>query len=274
MPLYVVATPLGNLDDLSTRARYVLSTVDVVYAEDTRHSRRLMDAIGSSVPMRAYHDHSDDRDRERLLDAASSSDVALISDAGTPCISDPGYRVVRDAHEKGIDVIVIPGPSAVIGLLSVAGLPTDRFTFVGFLPRKATARQSTLEAEMRGVGTLVLYESPHRLLDLLDTVDAIDPERRVVVGRELTKLHEEILAGTASELAGVFRERGGVKGEVVLAVAGAPEAPPPSDSVVDGWVAALAGSSLRTKEAARILADQLGLSRADAYNRVLAARDG
>lgn len=273
MTLYVVATPLGHLDDLSPRARHVLSTVDVVYAEDTRHSRRLMDAIGARTPMRAYHDHSDDAARDRLLDDAQRGDVALISDAGTPCISDPGYRVVRDAHARGLEVAVVPGPSAVIALLSIAGLPTDRFTFVGFAPRKAMARLEALREDMARRETLVLYESPHRLLDLLDAIATVDGDRPVAVGRELTKLHEEVLTGTAGSIADTFRERDGVKGEIVLAIGGAPEPPPASDAAIDGWVQALAGSSLRTKEAARILADQLGLAKDDAYARVLAARD-
>ena len=199
--LYIVATPIGNLGDIGARAVEVLREVDIVAAEDTRHSRKLLSHLGVGARLLSYHEHNEPaRGREilRLLEAGES--VALISDAGTPLISDPGYRLVRDARALGIRVSPIPGPSSVIAALSAAGLPTDRFHFFGFLPAKAEERGKRLRQMRDLAGTLVLFESSHRIAALLAQLGEILPDRPLVLGKELTKRHERFLAGRAQEL--------------------------------------------------------------------------
>ena len=273
MTLYVVATPIGNLGDITQRAVEVLTSVEQVLAEDTRHSKRLFDALGVRVALQAYHDHTSDAARanivQRLVDGAS---LALISDAGTPCISDPGYALVRDARAAGVAVVPIPGASAVLAFLAAAGLPTDRFQFVGFAPRKAGERADAVAAWCGYVGTTVAYESPQRVRALVDAIAAHDPERALVVGRELTKRHEEFIAGAAREVAAQLATHTQLKGEVVVGVRGAARQVQASDAAVEGWVTALAATSLRTKEAAALLARQLGVRQQDAYAQLLAAR--
>lgn len=222
--LYVVATPLGNLGDMSPRAVEVLSGVDVIAAEDTRHSLPLLRHFGVRVPCLAYHEHNE---RERCVEMVdrlrAGESVALISDAGTPLVSDPGYHLVRLARERGIRVVPVPGPSALIAALSVSGLPTDRFVFEGFLPAKPTARRQRLE-ELGGDGrTLVFFESSHRILDSLeDMAQVLGGDRRAVVARELTKLfetvHDDTLAGLCRWLQDDANQR---KGEFVVMVHGA-----------------------------------------------------
>lgn len=274
MTLYVAATPIGNLDDVSQRLRDTLAGVDAVYCEDTRHSRKLLAALGVSAELRAYHDHSSDAAREHIVrELVAGRRLALISDAGTPCISDPGYRLVRDARAAGVDVVPIPGPSALVAFLSVSGLPTDRFQFVGFAPRRANARREAVEAWLAFAGTTVAYESPHRLADLLADLVACEPAREVCVGRELTKRFETLVFGTAEDVATRFGDEP-VRGEVVIGVAGAP-APElrAGDDEIDAWVRTLAATGISTKDAARVLSDRLGVSRDEAYRRVLDARD-
>ena len=221
--LYVVATPLGNLGDMVPRAVEVLQTVDVIAAEDTRRSRPLLQHFGIDTSLVAYHDHSDARTVERLMGTLRGGGaLALISDAGTPLISDPGYRLVDAAIAEGIRVVPIPGASAVIAALSVAGLPSDRFIFEGFLPAKTHGRRAVFDALKREPRTLIFYEAPHRLLDCIEDVVAVLGESRtVVLARELTKMHETVLRMPAAELRDrVAADRNQQRGECVLLVAG------------------------------------------------------
>ena len=221
--LFIVATPLGNLADMVPRGLEVLQTVDTIAAEDTRRSAPLLAHFHITTPMQAYHDHSGERDTQRLLQVLrDGGSVALISDAGTPLISDPGYRLVDAALEAGFRVSPIPGPCAVIAALSAAGLPSDRFVFEGFLPSKAQARQKQLAALQREARTLIFYEAPHRLLDSVrDIASCMGEGRTVVLARELTKLYETVVRLPASELAEwIAADRNQQRGEGVLLVAG------------------------------------------------------
>jgi 16S rRNA (cytidine1402-2'-O)-methyltransferase len=220
--LFVVATPIGNLDDLTPRAREVLATADVIAAEDTRHTRGLLSSIGVEARLIAYHEHNE---RERVAELverlASGATVALVSDAGTPLISDPGLRLVRAAREQGIDIVPVPGPSAAIAALCAAGLPTDRFVFEGFLPRTDGARAARLRDLRSERRTLIFYESVHRLAETLAAlVEHFGPDREAVLARELTKLHEQIRSGNLAELAASLGADIPLLGEFVVVVAG------------------------------------------------------
>jgi len=274
--LYVVATPIGNLDDLSERARQVLAGADLVAAEDTRHSGRLLQHLGLSKPMLALHDHNERGRVSRVLEALSAGQtVALVSDAGTPLISDPGYIVVREARAAGFKVSPIPGACALVAGLSAAGLPTDQFLFAGFLPAKRAGRKSTLESFRRQSATLVFYESPHRITDLMeDVVDVFGAERECVLGRELTKTFETFYSGAAAEvLAELQADPHGSRGEFVVMVRGAADVPSVEASVDADKLLALLVKELPVKTAAKIVADVSGLSKNDLYQRALGLRD-
>ncbi len=224
--LYVVATPIGNLQDMVPRAVEVLRSVAVIAAEDTRHSARLLEHFQVSTPMLAYHDHSDDTRTQQLVQRLLTGEsIALISDAGTPLISDPGYRLVRAARQAGVRVVPVPGASALIAALSVSGLPSDRFSFEGFLPAKSGTRRNTLAALAQESRTLIFYEAPHRVADcLLDMALTFGDEREVVLARELTKTFETVHAAGAAELARwVAADSNQQRGEIVLLVQGAPK---------------------------------------------------
>ena len=216
--LFVVATPIGNMGDLSPRAVEVLAAVDVVAAEDTRVTGKLLARVDVRNKMVSYREQTEHRLAEKLVERMLAGEsVALVSDAGTPCISDPGFRLAHAAAAAGIEVVSVPGPSAVIALLSVSGLPTDRFCFEGFPPSRASARRRLLE-DLRGAGTTaVFYESPHRVVDFLREVAEVLGDPQVAVGRELTKMHEEVVRGTASSVAARFADRE-PRGEFVVAV--------------------------------------------------------
>ena len=265
--LYVVATPIGNLGDLSARAADVLRRSDRVLAEDTRISGKLLAHVGSKAPMTRYDDHSDERAREAIVARLGEEAIALVSDAGTPLISDPGYKLVRAARVAGHEVRAIPGPSAAIAALSIAGLPTDRFLFLGFLPAKAKARAEAI-AEVADVrATLVIYESGPRLGDTLQALLDILGDQAAVISRELTKLYEESFIGTLGELADRFRDAA-PKGEIVIVVG--PPAPrkEASDDELDGALdEALA--RLSPSRAAAEVADRLNIPRKRAYARAL-----
>jgi 16S rRNA (cytidine1402-2'-O)-methyltransferase len=269
--LYLVATPLGNADDLSKRALHVLREVDVVCAEDTRHSRRLLELHGIHRSMWSYHDHSDAEQRERILvELRSGRSVALISDAGTPCIADPGYRLVEACWAEGIRVTCVPGPSAVITFLAASGLPTDRFQFAGFLPRKEAARRATLEELLDSPATLVVYEAPHRVLAMLEDLREVAPDRRIVLGRELTKKFEEFVRGSAEELLAHFaRTTTEPRGEYVVGVQGREEMQGASDAELDAWVDDLLAAGLRGRDIAALLSRRLGRSRDEVYAATL-----
>lgn len=222
--LYVVATPIGNLADMVPRAVETLQTVDVIAAEDTRHSARLLEHFHISTPMVAYHDHSDDQRTQHIVNRlVEGQNVALISDAGTPLVSDPGYKLVRAAREAGVRVIPIPGASAMVVALSAAGLPSDRFAFEGFLPAKRGTRQNSLAALADETRTLIFYEAPHRVCDTLaDMAEAFGAEREVVIARELTKTFETIYGGSTQQVADwVAADTNQQRGEIVLLVRGA-----------------------------------------------------
>ncbi len=268
--LYVVATPIGNLEDLTPRARQTLANVDLVAAEDTRHTGRLLSTIGAKPQQMALHDHNEAQTAQSIIEALQSGkNVALVSDAGTPLISDPGFRLVRGAHRHGLTVVAIPGASAVTAALSVAGLPTDRFCFEGFPPAKQAARRDRLRRLAAEERTVVLYESVHRIEDCLaDLAGSFGAERDAFLGRELTKLHEQCVHAPLGDLRDRVRD-GSIptKGEFVLVIAGArPSAA--RDVDVDCLLEALA-TRLPAKEAAKIVAGATGLRRNDLYQRVL-----
>ncbi|HEX4057092.1 MAG TPA: 16S rRNA (cytidine(1402)-2'-O)-methyltransferase [Galbitalea sp.] len=268
--IILAATPIGNLGDASRRLIEALASVQVIAAEDTRTTIRLLSALGVENRPRliALHEHNEDERAAEVVELARETDVLVLSDAGMPAINDPGFPLVVAAANAGVPVTVLPGPSAVLTALAVSGLPTDRFCFEGFLPRKG--RVAYFSALAREPRTMVFFESPNRLAaSLADLVTALGPDRRIVVCRELTKLHEEVLRGTAGELAEHFRA--GARGEIVLVVAGAE---PASASLGDGiaQVVALVANGVRLKDAATEVADSTGLSRRDLYEGALAAR--
>jgi len=269
--LYLVATPIGNLSDISLRALTVLARADVVYCEDTRHSRTLMAHYAVDTPLKPYHEHNASQQRVHILeDLAAGRVVALISDAGTPLVSDPGFKLVRDAANAGHAVMAIPGASATLTALTAAGLPTDAFFFAGFLPPREGARQSRLKDLATIPGTLVVFEAPTRVADTLRDLRTVLGDRPAAIARELTKLHEEISRGSLSELAA---RCGGTdpRGEYVILVA-----PPQASVVSDAAVAdhlreALATMSLR--DAARAVSDALAIPKARVYDIGLALKD-
>jgi len=271
--LYIVATPLGNLEDMTFRAVRILKEVDLIAAEDTRHSRRLLTHFGIAKPLTSYFDHNKTLKGEYLLDRLrEGASVALISDAGTPCISDPGYQLVRDAVAAGITVVPIPGVSATVTALSASGLPTDSFTFAGFLPNRQGKRRERL-AQLKDEGRVVVYyEAPHRLRATLADLREVCGDRQVVVARELTKIHEEFVRGSVTEVMARFADRE-VKGEVVLLVAPSVEISP----VVDPEVILtryLSDESLSFRDAVDRAARDSGLPRREVYARALALREG
>lgn len=269
--LYIVATPIGNLADLSQRAVSLLRAADIVAVEDSRVTGKLLNHIGLKKRMRPYHDHSSDRDREDLLAAAQNGIVVLVSDAGTPLISDPGYKLVRAAREAGIAVSTAPGPSAAIAALSISGLPTDRFLFAGFLPSKAKARADVL-TELRDVkSTLVFYESGPRLGASLAAMADVLGNRDAAVARELTKKFEEVVCGGLDELAARYAELE-PKGEIVVVI-GPPADKPAEVGDVDGALRA-ALETLPVSKAAGQIAKRFGLDRSGVYAQASAIKSG
>lgn len=266
--LHVVATPLGNLGDLSPRAAETLRAVAVVAAEDTRRTRTLLTHIDAHARLLSYHAHSAPSRRDALLDAlAEGRDVALVTDAGTPTVSDPGAELVAAARAAGHAVVVVPGPSAVTAALSGAGLPADRYAFLGFLPRKGTDRAERLAAVAASRETVVLFEAANRLATLLaDLATAAGGARQATVARELTKRHEEFRAGTLDALAGYYAAHE-PRGEVTVVVAGAPAAdpPPPDEAALVEEARRLLAQGMTRRDIARRLADTFGVSRNAAY---------
>ncbi len=272
--LHLVATPIGNLGDFSARAIAVLKGADVIACEDTRVTGKLTHAFGIETPLIAYHEHNAERMRPRILARLKAGErVALVSDAGTPLISDPGYKLVREVAAERIPVIAVPGPSAALAALIVSGLPTDRFFFQGFLPAKSGARKTIL-AEIGVIpATLIVFEAARRLDDTLAEMASVLGEREAAVGRELTKLHEEVQRGTFSALAAHYAAHPG-KGEAVIVIA------PPSPKVFDAVTEADALDrrlvelleTMAVKEAATVAAGEFHLPRRDVYARALTQR--
>jgi 16S rRNA (cytidine1402-2'-O)-methyltransferase len=218
--LYVVSTPIGNLDDITLRALKTLREVDLIAAEDTRRTRKLLSRFDIHTPSVSYFEHNEFKRVDKLLShLKGGKDIALVTDAGTPGISDPGYRLIQEAIQRGLPVIPIPGPSAAITALSVAGLPTDSFTFIGFLPKKGKKRRVLLDKMAESSCTSILYESPHRLRETLEDLLAACGDRKIVVTRELTKAFEEVIRGAISEVIDILRGRR-IKGEITIVLAG------------------------------------------------------
>jgi len=264
--LYIVATPIGNLGDITFRAVEVLRGVAAVACEDTRITGKLLNLLGLKQKLIRYDDHASDHDRDRLLGLMAEQPVALVSDAGTPLVSDPGYRLLRAAREAGIAVTSLPGPSAVVVALTLAGLPSDRFLFAGFLPNKDKARRDVL-AELAGLrATLVFYETAPRLTDALAAIDGVLPGRNVAVARELTKRFEECRTGSPADLIAHYAANP-PKGEIVLLV-GPPTGAPAADVDIDALLrAALEGD--KPSQAAGQVAKTTGLDRKMLYARAL-----
>lgn len=264
--LYVVATPIGNLEDITLRALRVLKEVDLIAAEDTRHTKKLLSHYGILTPLTSYYDQIEVRKAPALIaKLQSGNSIALVSDAGTPGISDPGYRLVKGAIEAGIQVVPIPGASMLTALLSIGGLPTDRFVFEGFLPAKKGQRQKALQRLKEEDRTLVLFESPQRLADLLADLEQICGDRQIVIGRELTKMFEEVLRGTVSELRAVLQTRE-IKGEVALLVAGrSAEGKSIDERSLAEEIHLLAEEGLSLKEIAQIISERRGIPKREVY---------
>ncbi|TLM76915.1 16S rRNA (cytidine(1402)-2'-O)-methyltransferase [Microbulbifer harenosus] len=267
--LYIVATPIGNLADMVPRAVEVLQSADLVAAEDTRHSQRLFSHFSIDTPLVAYHDHSDDQRTAKILERLEQGQVvALISDAGTPLISDPGYRLVREARERGFAVVPIPGPCAFVAALSAAGLPSDRFTFEGFLPAKPLAREKALQSLAGETRTMVFYEAPHRVLDTLEAMRQIFGDtREAVIARELTKAFETIQLLPLAELVEWVRaDSNQQRGEIVLLVRGADATKAAELDAESERVMKLLLAELPPKRAAAVAAEITGVNKKLLYN--------
>jgi 16S rRNA (cytidine1402-2'-O)-methyltransferase len=267
--LHVVATPLGNLEDVTLRALRVLREVSLIACEDTRRTAVLLRAHGVATRTTSYFEHNERWKGERILaELRAGHDIALVSDAGTPGISDPGFRLVREARAEGIPVLPVPGACAAIAALSVSGLPTDRFLFVGFLPSRSGERRRSLERLVAVQETLVFYESPTRVVAALADMAVVLGNRPAFLCREATKLHEEYRLARLSELGTALAGRGTVRGEIVLVVTGATEAIPVSESV-EALFERLTAEGRTRREAVKEIARQVGLPARDVYRRVL-----
>ena len=265
--LHIVATPIGNLGDLSPRAADTLRSSDRILVEDTRVTAKLLQHVGAKVPMSRYDDHTSEAERERIVADLGEQAIALVSDAGTPLISDPGYKLVRAARAAGHAVHTVPGPCAAIAALTLGGLPTDRFLFLGFLPAKAKVRAETIAEVAQVRATLVLYESGPRLADTLATLADVLGAREAAIAREISKLHEECVAGTLTELANRYAAAA-PKGEIVVVVAPPREAAAATDEELDSALDE-ALSRLSPSRAAAEVAERLNVPRKRAYARAL-----
>jgi 16S rRNA (cytidine1402-2'-O)-methyltransferase len=267
--LYIVATPIGNLEDITLRALRVLKEVDVVAAEDTRHTQILLSHYGIQTPLTSYHEHNERAKAEdlvkRLLDG---EDIALVSDAGTPTISDPGFRLIVRAVHAGIRIIPLPGASALTAVLSASGLPTDRIVFEGFLPAKKKQRQEKLQTLRDEARTLVFYEAPHRLAEALNDVHELLGDREAVLAREVSKVHEEFLRGRVSELIRVLRRRE-IRGEATLIIGGSAGESHVNEDRLKAEIRELKGKGMRVKEIAEVLGEKFGYPKKDIYRLAL-----
>jgi len=263
--LYLVATPIGNLEDITYRAVRVLGEVDLIACEDTRQTGNLLGRYRIHKPVVSYHEHNEAERTEELLDRLrEGASVALVSDAGTPLVSDPGYRLVTSALEEEIRVEPVPGPSAALAALTASGLPTDSFHFGGFLPAKAAQRRKALEKVRDHETTLVFYEAPHRILGTLADVEEVLGPRRVVVARELTKIHEEFLRGTAASVRRTLEARAAIKGEITLLV-GKAEAPAADTTPAHEAVEEAIKGGLPRMDAIKLVARRRGLPKREVY---------
>lgn len=266
--LYLVATPIGNLEDITLRALRVLrEEAALIACEDTRQTQKLLDHFGIRKPVISYHEHNESERSAELVDRLTAGEnIALVSDAGTPLVSDPGYRLVNAAIAAGFAVVPIPGASASLAALSASGLPSDEFRFAGFLPSKSGARRRFLEQAANDRTTLIVYESPHRILESLADISQILGDRRIVLARELTKLHEEFLRGTAREMLGILRSRPAIKGEMTLLIAKAEKSTAEGDPVTE--VLNLQAAGMDRMEAIKSVAKQFGLGKRELYRKL------
>jgi 16S rRNA (cytidine1402-2'-O)-methyltransferase len=265
--LYVVATPIGNLEDISARALRVLGEAKLIAAEDTRKTRRLLVHFGIKTPMTSYYEHNKMTKMDSILEQLEEQDIALVSDAGMPGISDPGYELIAAAAQRNITVVPIPGPSAIISGLAVSGLPTDTFKFIGFLPNRASARRHALDTVKEEPGTIIALEAPHRIIGALADVLAVLGNRRIAVCRELTKLHEEVFRGTVNEAIEHFTAP---RGEFTLVIEGkgAKEKPVMTNSIEE-QLRKLYVKGATAKEAVAAVAGETGLKRKELYQKWL-----
>ena len=271
--LYVVATPIGNLGDITVRALATLAAAETVLCEDTRTSGKLMERFAIRTKLSPYHEHNAQKARPHILERLQQgATIALISDAGMPLVSDPGYRLVKEAVELGIPVTACPGPSAVLTGLALSGLPTDRFLFAGFVPQKQGERRRLFAEFEKLKATLIFFESPHRIVETLHDLATALPGRAVAVTRELTKLHEEVLRGQAQEIAAQLAARAAVKGEITLLVGPPTEDEPVSDADIDIAINH-ALSTMPASKAASEVAKRFNLNRAGIYQRILSRKE-
>ncbi|HEY6122969.1 MAG TPA: 16S rRNA (cytidine(1402)-2'-O)-methyltransferase [Pyrinomonadaceae bacterium] len=273
--LFVVSTPIGNLEDITLRAVRVLSEVDLIACEDTRHTRKLLNHYGIKTRTVSYHEHNErERAAELVTELRNGSEIALVSDAGTPGVSDPGFRLVGLAIEAGLKVVTVPGPTAFVAALAASGLPTDEFLFAGFLPPRSSARRSALERLAAVPATVIFYEAPHRIVQTLKDTREVFGERTAVVARELTKIHEEFLRGTLGELMEHFNTPNAARGELVVMVDRTPIVEPDekSSESVASLVAAFEKEGLTSRAALKQAARKLRISRDDAYRKLVADR--
>ena len=271
--LYIVATPIGNLEDITLRAIRTLKEADVIAAEDTRHTQVLLKHFAINTPLTSFHEHNERAKTAQLVTRLERGEsIALVSDAGTPAISDPGYRLVVAAIGAGIRVIPIAGPSALIAALSAAGLPTNGFDFRGFLPARKQERRSKLQELRDGRYTMVFYETPHRLQESLDDVREILGDRRMVLAREVTKLHEEFLRGRISEVIGEVSRRE-IRGEMTLVIEGCSDSNAASEEELVEEIDKLKGEGMRIKEIAEIIGEKYGYSKREIYRLALGKKD-
>jgi 16S rRNA (cytidine1402-2'-O)-methyltransferase len=268
--LYIVATPIGNLEDITLRAIRTLKEADIIAAEDTRHTQKLLNKYGIHAPLTSYHDHNKEEKAPVLVSRMlEGKNVALVSDAGTPGISDPGYFLINLAVDQKIPVVPVPGPTAAIAALSISGLPTDSFVFEGFLPSKQTARRKRLEELKNEKRTLVFYEAPHRILKTIEDMETVLGERKAVVTRELTKIHEEAVRGNLSEILDHLK-KGSFKGEFTIIVHGAVEEPADQNIDTREYLRNLMlHRGMTKKEAIAAAAEELGLPKKDVYKESL-----
>lgn len=270
--IYLVATPIGNLDDLSSRAVTILKQADRIACEDTRHSGKLLRHLKIDKPLLSYHEHNENKRAQDLTRMARGGEkIAVICDAGMPGISDPGYRVVRAAIEQGVPVVPIPGPTAVETALAASGLPTDRFRFEGFLPSKKSLRRKALEALKHERSTTIYYETSRRICDTLADITELLGERPVVVARELTKLHEEFLRGTATSIISILEQRTVIKGEITLLIGGSKKTPPDSNDATNR-VTTLLASGVGRMDAIKQVAREFGVPKSEMYRLVEESR--
>jgi 16S rRNA (cytidine1402-2'-O)-methyltransferase len=261
--LYVVATPIGNLEDISLRALRILGDVKLIAAEDTRKTKRLLSRYNIRTPMTSYYEHNKMVKLDYLLDYLQKDDIALVSEAGMPGISDPGYELIATAGQRGIDIVPVPGPSAVTTALAVSGLPTDRFVYIGFLPRKASERKRMIKSVADETGTIIMLETPHRLAAALDDILTNLGNRRIAVCRELTKLHEEVFRGTVNEAKQHFTEP---KGEFTMVIAGRGKREKPAlTKEIEKQLHERYLGGVKAKEAVAEVAGETGLAKKELY---------